>query len=368
MKRILLPKIKIWLPLGLFLLTTACMDDDSLWLTNPQAVNEGSKGVFIVNEGNLMYNNASLSYYDIGNDIIYNDVFFNANALPLGDVALSMQIRDSLGYIVVNNSGRIYIIDINTFELKGKITGLTSPRHIHFVSETKAYVSDLYARAITIINLQTLEIEGTIETNNPNGQFFQHSSEQMVQYGDYVFTNSWSFDNKILVIDTRTDQWITTLDVGIQPRSMIIDRKGKFWVLCDGGYQANPFGHENPSLLRINPQTFETEQVFEFDINDYPRHMTTNAAQDTIYFVNRHLWRKSIYTDEEPDVLLFSPYQAIFNSGFYSVGVDPVTSQIYLSDARDMVQPGLVYQINPSGEIMDTLKTGIIPGWFSFKK
>lgn len=368
MKRMIQQKIKTGLLLGLLFLIPSCMDDDSLWIPDHQLVDGGSKGVFIVNEGNLMYNNASLSYYDIENDTIYSDVFFNANALPLGDVALSMQIRDSLGYIVVNNSGRVYIIDINTFELKGKITGLTSPRHIHFVSDTKAYVSDLYARAITIVNPETFEIEGTIETHNPDGLFFQHSSEQMVQYGDYVFTNSWSFDNKILVIDTRTDQWITTLDVGVQPRSMILDRKGKFWVLCDGGYQGNPFGYEKPSLLRINPQTFETEQVFEFDINDYPRHMTTNAAQDTIYFVNRHLWRKSIYNDEEPDVLLSSPYQEVFNSGFYSVGVDPVTSEIFLSDARDMVQPGRVYRIHPTGEITDTLRTGIIPGWFSFKE
>ncbi len=366
MTKNILHAIQRWFPIWLLLFSTGCMDDDSLWVTENQLVDGVSKGVFIVNEGNLMYNNASLSFYDLGNDTLYNDIFFNANALPLGDVALSMQIRDSLGYIVINNSGRIYVIDINTFELKGKITSLTSPRHIHFVSDTKAYVSDLYARAITIINPQTLEITGTIETHNPDGQFFQHSSEQMVQYGDYVFANSWSFDNTILVIDSRTDQLVTKLEVGVQPRSMVIDRKGKFWVLCDGGYQGNPFGHERPSLLRINSQTFETEQVFEFEINDYPRHMTTNAAQDTIYFVNRHLWRKSIYDDAPPEIFITSPYQQVFNSGFYSVGVDPVTSEIYLSDARDMVQPGSVYRINPSGEITDTLRVGIIPGWFDF--
>ena len=113
------------------------------------------KGLFITNEGNFMYGNASLSYYNPEMKHVENEVFARANGMKLGDVAQSMVIHKGVGWIVVNNSGVIFAIDPNTFKEIGRITGFTSPRYIHFLSDEKAYVTQIWDPRIYIVNPKT---------------------------------------------------------------------------------------------------------------------------------------------------------------------------------------------------------------------
>ena len=226
------------------------------------------EGLFITNEGNFQYGNATLSYYDPATKTIENEVFFRANAMKLGDVAQSMVIRDSIGWIVVNNSHVIFAININTFKEVGRITNLTSPRYIYFLSDEKAYVTQLWDNRIFIVNPKRYEITGYIDC--PNMTMETGSTEQMVKFGKYIFVNCWSYQNRILKIDTETDKVVDELVVGIQPTSLVMDCNNKIWTITDGGYEGSPYGHEAPALYRIDPVTFTVEKEFRFKFGDWP--------------------------------------------------------------------------------------------------
>lgn len=315
------------------------------------------RGVFVVAEGNFTYGNASLSFYDPAAKCAENDVFGRANGIKLGDVAQSMAVHGDKGYIVVNNSGVIFIIDIDTYKVTGTMTGFTSPRYIHFVSDTKAYVTDLYAARIAVVDPQTCAITGYVDTRG------HKSTEQMVQWGRYVFVNCWSLDNTILVIDSERDEVVDEIEVGIQPTSLALDKFGKIWAITDGGFEGSPYGYEAPSLCRIDAATWKVEERFAFTLGDHPSELCLNGARDMLYFINKSVWRMDV-TEERVPLRPFLEYRETI---YYGLAVDPVTSEVYVADAIDYQQPGAVYRYSAEGELLDSFRVGITPGAFCFK-
>ena len=144
-------KYLLWsVVVGVTLSLTSCMKWD--YGDAVEDFNATGAGLFITNEGNFQYGNATLSYYDPATKQVQNEIFFRANGMKLGDVAQSMTIYDNKGWVVVNNSHVIFAIDLNTFKEVGRIENLTSPRYIHFLSDEKAYVTQLWDNRIFIIN------------------------------------------------------------------------------------------------------------------------------------------------------------------------------------------------------------------------
>jgi hypothetical protein len=320
-----------------------------------------SKGLFVCNEGNFQYGNATLSYYDPATKKVENEVFYRANAMKLGDVCQSMIVRNGVGWVVVNNSHVVFAIDPHTFKEVGRIVNLTSPRYIHFISDEKAYITQIWDNRIFIVNPKLYKITGYIEV--PNMTMESGSTEQMVQYGKYVYVNCWSYQNRIIKIDTETDKVVDELVVGIQPTSLVMDCNNKLWTVTDGGYEGSPYGHEAPSLYCIDAETFTIEKQFRFKFGDWPSEVQLNGTKDKLYWLNDDVWMLDL-TKENAQPEIFLPYDGTL---YYGLTICPHTGDVYIADAIDYVQQGMVYRYSKDKILLDSFYVGIIPGAFCWK-
>ncbi len=307
------------------------------------------QGLFIACEGNFMYGNASLSWYDPVSLGVENEVFARANGMNLGDVAQSMTLREGTVWTVVNNSGVIFAVDPRSFREKGRITGFTSPRCIHFLGEEKAYVTQLHDSRIFIVNPRTRSITGHIETGAA-------STEQMEQWGQYVFATCWSNQSTVLVIDTAADEVCGRIEVGYQPSSMVLDARGKIWVLCEGSYD----GAEPAALFRIDAATRTVEKRFAFGTGGIASDLALDGAGETLYYIDGSVWRMPVTAENLPSEP-FLPYK---DTLYYTLTVNPLSGEVYVADAIDYVQPGRVSRFSPEGELLDSFTVGITPGAF----
>lgn len=321
--------------------------------------------VFVCCEGNFMFGNASLSLYNPEDGAVRNELFYGVNNFPLGDVLQSMTIIKDKAFLVVNNSGKVVVMDPVSGKYLGVISGLNSPRYIESIDATKIYISDLYSPYIAIADPVQMKITGQIHIGR--------SSEQMALHDGFVYTCSWSFNNKVYKIDSKADKVIDSIEVTLQPNSLTIDKHGKLWVLSDGSYKGSPAGQQKGCLTVIDTKNFAIESRMEFENLDHsPSRLTINAARDTIYYIKggygssglsgNGIYRLSVLERELPTEPLIPESDRLF----YGLGIDPLNGEIYVSDAIDYVQSGIVLRYSRSAELLGEFKVGITPGAFCF--
>ncbi len=313
-------------------------------------------GLFITNEGTFNFGNASLSYINIDSGTVENNVFYNANNRPLGDVANSVYVYNKKLFIVVNNSNKIEVVDYETCKSLGTISNLTSPRYIEFTNN-KAYVSDLYGNKIHVINPENYTV---IKTINASGW-----TEKMVAYNGKLFVTCFGNPNlpnsqrssKIYVIDTNTDNIIDSIQTPKEPNSIVLDKNNYLWVLCSGGYDY----YENPKLIKISPESYEIINTYTFtSINTSPSNMVIDSEKENLYYLNSDIYKFNI-SDTAINTNAFISRQ---NNNFYTLFIDK-SDNLWATNAVDFVQGGKVLSYT-NAVLTRTYNVGIIPSFGCF--
>lgn len=318
-----------------------------------------AKSLFILNEGNYTYANASLSIYDIDADTVGNNMFFKANKAPIGDVGQSLTKIGNDLYIVVNNSQYIYKVDAQTILYKAKIEGFTSPRYMLPVGNDKAYVSDLESRGLWVLNLNTLQ-HSFLETGN--------TTEAMVKIGDEVFVANWSnfytnyetSNNTVQVIDCVNDTLVAEIAVAPEPNAMVVDKNNHIWVSCSGAYV-------EPAIVCIDPVTRTVIHRFDLSADSYPSGMAIDGTGENVFFMNGgfgtlNVYKMSVDATQLPD----TPFITAEGKLFYNLKVNPENGDIYITDAKDYVSNGDLLRYSADGTFISSVSLGIIPSYMLF--
>lgn len=327
-----------------FLLINGCKDDDAEPEQNPPAATD----ILIANQGNFGWGVGTLTNYDSETKTTFDELYQARNQEELGNVFQSISHVDDQYYFVINNSGKIVVTDLD-IKKTTEITGFNSPRYLYKVDVDKAYVTDLYANAISIVDLKTNEIIGEISTNG-------WSEKGVVRNGLFWFTAP--ANNKIYGVDIGIDQIVDSVIVGYAPESLILDEQESLWVLCTGGGPQSAIGTLT-SVIFLTDQRIVKGNV----VPGLPTNLSYDRATKAFYFISN----EGIYRATTDGVLtrsrLWIPNE---EKSFYALKVNPVNSELYVSDVKDFVSKSTIYRYASNGELLDEFSAGIIAGDFFF--
>lgn len=330
-------------------LLAACKKDRPPVL--PGAGNISSaKQLLICNEGNFGQGNATITVYDPVNGVVVPDVYAPANNNQyIGDVLQSVASFNSKYYWVVNNSKKI-VVTGKDFVQVANIAGFISPRYIKFVSNNKAYVTNLQLNASAANYLQVVDLNTNVITKSVR---LDGWTEQMAQsYGEIFVCNQGR--KYVYVIDAVSDQVSDSIFVNATTSCVVKDQNEKLWVSCNADA-----GNNVPArLVRIDPVTHLVEADISLQTSQRSiSALAVNGNGSTLYYLMNDVYKMAITSTSPSPVILQG------NRVFYNLLVDPEDESIYVSDAIDYNQAGTLLKYNTAGTQTASVKTGIIPGF-----
>jgi YVTN family beta-propeller protein len=347
--------------ISLVLLTVAisCDKDDD-------AINgKYEKGVFISNEGTFGAGNGSVSFYSTSGDTVSNNIFYNENNRPLGDVVQSVSVYNNNAYMVVNASNKVEVVTYNDFVETGVISDLTLPRYFAGVSSDKGYITQWGDEGLVkVVDLNTLDVIKSINVGS--------GPENILVEGSYAYVaNSGGFgrDTVVSVIDINTDEVEKNINVGDNPADLVVDNEGNIWVLCRGYIQyASDYtiaSQTSGKLVKIDTRNNTLEETIDLGESNHPASLEINKNGDLLYFGGGYGY-PGVFTYNILNNTLSD--QAFILKSLYGFSVNPNNGNIFALETPSFTDNGILYRYNSDGEVIANYEVGIGPNGAGFKR
>jgi DNA-binding beta-propeller fold protein YncE len=332
------------------------------------------KGFFLLNEGNMNSNKASLDYMDYTTGIYTLNLYNQRNpsvTKGLGDVGNDIGTYGSKVYVVVNNSNKVEILDKMT-GVRITQVNIINCRSVAF-SGTKAYVSAYLGKVgdpnapngiVAEIDTTSLTITRKVTVGRQPEQIAIVGQKLYVaNSGGYSPPN---YERTVSVIDLVSFTQIKLIDVAINLDRCIADKYGKLYVTSRGDYYTTP-----SDLYVIDTRNDSVVKNFNLPASNLwiDNDLAYIYATDFNYNTRKTMISYSMI-DVSADTLL---NRSFITDGTdqqikvpYGIAVNPVTKEVLVTDAKDYVNPGTLYCFDSSGKKLWSTTTGDIPGHFAF--
>lgn len=331
-----------WYILILIGVLSSCKKDEPV---NNQDVVIPDDLVLVLNEGNYTYGNASITMYDGNMDTTRQNLFQSVNDILLGDVVQSMAFKSGRGFIVVNNSGKIEVVTMNDFRSLATITGLTSPRYMLPLWDDRAYVTDLYAEKIAIIDLVSFSITGYLDMPG--------WTEQLQQVEDYVYIANYD-SSRVEVVDWRKDSIVARIPVAGHPVAVATRWDSLVYVSTEKDLN----GDGTATITSINTNTWQPTVLKTFSGSGNASGMVMDVERNKLYYINGSQVVQASLSPFSETTLLTRP-----GTNWYALKANWTGEELYITDARDYNQNGQVLRLNIATQtLIDSFEAGVIPG------
>jgi len=328
--------------------------------SNPNPLAE-YRGLFVLNEGQWTYNNASLDYYDPAEHFRrYPNIFYTINQTPLGDVANDAILMEDTLFIVMNNSQLLYKVQMPSLKL---ITQLafpqgSSPRTFLPLSPEKGYVNSLLDNRIYVINPVSMQITGEIAIENFCEDLAKHGQYVFATCGNYAYPNK---NNKLAIIDPHTDQVIQYIPMPIENPGDV-DSVSPEWVAvaCRGDYATTGSALVLFNVTTLQIDTFYTIPFYGFDLVPY---------QDSLllWITERGLAKLNLLTRAfSPEWKTKQELSIPDHHLLYAANYIPSLNLLAVTDAGYGAMPGRLLLFDTQWHLITEQETGLFPGTIFF--
>jgi hypothetical protein len=339
---------------------------------DPQPAGPYASGVFVINAGNFLDNNGSLSWLTRDSKTAETDIFQVRNRRPLTGGVRDYAEAGQRGLILVDNSsaGLDKVEIVTTDSLKSVKTlaapDIENPRYVVRISDTKAYVSCWGATGsgstfyvnpgyVAVIDVPT----GSITKKIP----LQKGAESMVIVGTEAFVSGVGGEGLVQVIDTQTDALKTSFSVGGSASVLQRDANNKIWAFV------------GKNAVRIDPanKSVEAKIAVGTDANKSPGGLTPSGDRRTFFYsytfydaADGYKQKGALYSFSITDQTITAATPLV-NRVFTGLGFDPQRNVLYAGSTPSYKQAGYVLRYQPTGQLIDSVRVEIAPSAFYFK-